>query len=111
MIGLYGTTSYFVRRRQRETTIRIALGLTPLRALIWVQSQALAACLIGIVLGGGILLMGLVWLQTLIYTTSIRDPFVILTSAAIIFVLAILAATPSSIRSANTDPSLALRQD
>ncbi len=111
MIGLYGTTSYFVRRRQRETTIRVALGLTPLRALMWVQSQTLAACLIGIVTGGGILLMGLVWLRTLIYTTSIRDPFVILSSAAIIFVLAILAATPSSIRSANTDPSLALRQD
>ena len=111
MIGLYGTTSYFVRRRQRETTIRIALGLTPLRALMWVQSQALAACLIGIVIGGGILLMGLVWLRTLIYTTSIRDPFVILSSAAIIFVLAMLAAIPSSIRSANTDPSLALRQD
>ena len=111
MIGLYGTTSYFVRRRKRETTIRIALGLTPLRALMWVQSQALAACLIGIVIGGGVLLMGLVWLQTLIYTTSIRDPFVILSSAAIVFMLAILAAAPSSIRSANTDPSLALRQD
>ena len=111
MIGLYGTTSYLVRRRQRETTIRIALGLTPLRALMWVQSQALAACLIGVVIGSGILLMGLFWLRTLIYTTSIRDPFVIMVSAATIFVLAVLAATPSSIRSANTDPSLALRQD
>ncbi|MEO1245292.1 MAG: ABC transporter permease [Pseudomonadota bacterium] len=111
MIGLYGTTSYFVRRRKRETTIRVALGLTPLRALMWVQSQTLAACLIGITIGGGVLLMGMVWLQKLIYTTSIRDPLVILSSAAIIFVLAILAAAPSSIRSANTDPSLALRQD
>ncbi len=111
VIGLYGTTSYFVRRRKRETTIRVALGLTPLRALMWVQSQTLAACLIGILIGGGVLLMGMVWLQALVYTTSIRDPFVILGSAAVIFVLAVLAAAPSSIRSANTDPSLALRQD
>ncbi len=111
MIGLYGTTSYFVRRRKRETTIRVALGLTPLRALLWVQSQTLAACLIGIAIGGVVLFMGMVWLQTLIYTTSIRDPLVILSSATTIFVLAILAAAPSSIRSANTDPSLALRQD
>ncbi|MEO1201526.1 MAG: ABC transporter permease, partial [Pseudomonadota bacterium] len=111
MIGLYGTTSYFVRRRKRETTIRVALGLTPLRALMWVQSQTLVACLVGIAVGAVVLIMGMVWLQALIYTTSVRDPLVILGSATIIFVLAILAATPSSIRSANTDPSLALRQD
>lgn len=111
MIGLYGTTSYFVQLRQRETTIRIALGLTPLRAWMWVQSQALAACALGVVIGGGVLLMGMVWLRTLVYTTSIRDPYVIASSALIILVLAVLAATPSSIRSANTDPALALRQD
>ncbi|MEM9056172.1 MAG: ABC transporter permease [Pseudomonadota bacterium] len=111
MIGLYGTTSYFVQLRRRETTIRVALGLTPLRALLWVQSQALAACIAGIVVGGAILLSGLVWLRALVYSTSIRDPFVIVASAAVIFVLAMLSATPSSLRSANTDPAQALRQD
>ncbi|MEM7707485.1 MAG: ABC transporter permease [Pseudomonadota bacterium] len=111
MIGLYGTTAYFVKRRQRETTIRIALGLTPLRALMWVQSQTLLACLAGILVGVIVVLTGLVWLQELVHTTSIRDPFVIVTSALLILALATLAATPSAIRSANTNPSLALRQD
>ena len=78
MVGVYGVTSYNVRRQRREYGIRLALGADPgaVRRLIVRRGAAVAA--IGIAIGavGGLLLTRL--LASMLNDVKPTDPAVFL---------------------------------
>jgi len=107
--GLYGVMSYLVAQRTREIGVRMALGATRSSVLQLVLRQA------GVMTGAGIAI-GLVgalaatrFLATLLFGVTTRDPFVYVSVAALLGVVALLAAAIPSSRATKVDPITALR--
>jgi len=88
IIGIYGIVSYAVVRRTREMGIRLALGTTPVRLRGMLLRQGLLIVVAGAVSGiAGAQLSGR-FLQALIEGAK---PIGLVTSAALIFLLALIA--------------------
>jgi hypothetical protein len=90
-IGLYGVLSYAVARRHREIGIRLALGAPPssVRGLIVQDGARLAVA--GIVIGIAASAAGTRWMQSLLYRTSVTDPWIFTGAAVTLVSVALLA--------------------
>ena len=94
-VGIYGVLNYWVKARQREIAVRMAVGAQNLRLLVWAASH------IGRLLAAGIF-AGLVassvvsrWLSSLVFQVSPRSPSMLLLAlAAVIFTASLAAAMP-----------------
>ncbi|MBV9157390.1 MAG: ABC transporter permease [Acidobacteriaceae bacterium] len=94
-VGIYGVLNYWVRARQREIAVRLALGAQSSRVLAWAGSH------IGRLLASG-MIAGLAaswavsrWLSSLVFQVSPRSPSMLLLAlAAVIFIAALAAAMP-----------------
>ena len=111
-VGAYGVIAHNVRSRVAEFGLRRALGAgTPdlLRLVLW---NGMKAPLLG--LGVGLLLGGFAvgrYLETLLYGIAPRDPQVLLVSAGLLALTAVLACTLPGRWAARVEPSEALRQE
>jgi putative ABC transport system permease protein len=111
MVGVYGVTSYNVRRQRREYGIRLALGADPaaVRRLIVRRGAAVAAAGIAIGAVAGIFLTRL--LTTMLHDVKPTDPAVFLANAALVLIVSMAACYVPARWAGRVDPALVLRND
>jgi ABC-type antimicrobial peptide transport system permease subunit len=110
-IGLYGVMSYMVARRRNEIGIRMALGADRREVIGMVMREA------GRLLGAGVL-VGLVAsivaaraASTLLFGLSPGDPLTLLTAAAVLGAVAMVASYLPALRASRLEPTEALREE
>jgi putative ABC transport system permease protein len=110
-IGLYGVMASSVRAGMRELGVRSALGASPERLRRGVLAQAFAVTGAGVVVGLAVALAASRLLTTLLYEVSPADPIVMVGSAALLLVVALVAAYVPARFATRIDPVQALRAD
>lgn len=110
-IGLYGTLSYSVSRRDREIGIRMALGADRIGVRGLVLREGLEVAIPGILVGvlGTILASRMV--QALLYEVTPRDPSVLAATALFFLAIAVLASFLPARRATRLDPVEVLKQE
>jgi putative ABC transport system permease protein len=91
LIGIYGVVANSIVRMRREIAIRMALGATVRNAIILVTKLGLIGTLAGILVGAGITLALTRILATYLFEVASFDPSIYFLSAAIVFLLALIA--------------------
>ena len=110
VIGIYGVLAYTVSQQEQEIGIRMALGAAPGQVVRMVMRDGIRIVGAGLLAG---LLASVVFtrlLQTLLFGTEARDPYVLLTTAAVILAVGWLACYVPARRAANVSPNSALQQ-
>jgi putative ABC transport system permease protein len=108
-IGLYGVLAYAVRQRTPEIGIRIALGATAADIRLAVLRQAGFVLAAGLAAGtAGALLLGR-WLMSLTFGISPWDPRILVGSAVLLTMTAVVAAWVPARRAARVEPGIAMR--
>ena len=110
-IGIYGVISYAVSRRSREIGIRMALGAHPGEILWKVLKNALGLVSVGLAIGIPPVLLGAGLLSPLLYKMKANDAATLLSAAAFLIVIAILAAAVPAFRASRLDPVVVLRTE
>jgi putative ABC transport system permease protein len=109
MVGVYGVTSYNVRRQRREYGIRLALGADPraVRRLIVRRGALVSAA--GIAVGGlaGLLLTRL--MASMLNDVTPTDPAVFAINAAAVLLVSMAACYLPARWASRVDPAAALR--
>ena len=92
-VGIYGVLNYWVSARQKEIAIRLAVGAQPAAILRWAGLHAarLAAWGIGLGVFGG--WGASLWLKSLVFGVSARNPGMMLAAGAAVIGIAALAAS------------------
>jgi putative ABC transport system permease protein len=109
-LGLYGVLSYAVRQRSSEIGIRIALGATGRQVRALVFHQAAVVLGVGVAAGlAGALLLGR-WLETLAFGIAPSDPRILIASAGMLVMVALVAAWLPAQRAARVEPRTAMQE-
>lgn len=109
-LGLYGVLAYTVRQRSTEIGIRLALGATDTHVRALVFRQAAAVVGFGIAAGlAGALLLGR-WLDALAFGIVSSDPRVLLASATVLVLVALVAVWLPAQRAAGIEPRVAMQE-
>lgn len=111
MIGLYGTFSYSVTRRQKEFGVRMALGAQPATILTLVLYDVIAVLAGGLAAGILISLATAGLLQKMLYGLAPRDTTTMLLAVGVLSAVALLAGWVPARRAATVDPMATLRQE
>ena len=109
-VGVYGVIAYAVQRRTQEIGIRLALGAEPAavsRMLMWDVASLAAA---GTLLGAAGAVAATRALRTMLFAFAPADYSLLLTAAALLFLIAAAAGYLPARRAARLDPVHALRQ-
>jgi macrolide transport system ATP-binding/permease protein len=110
-LGLYAVTTQAVAARTREIGVRMAMGASPARVVSTVLWGAFIQVGIGFAIGSGAAWAAGRLLEQLLYGVSGRDPRIVVASAGILALCALVAAAIPAIRAAHIDPIRALRTD
>ncbi|HXS75454.1 MAG TPA: ABC transporter permease [Terracidiphilus sp.] len=110
-IGLYGTLAYSTARRTSEIGIRMALGARPTQVVGLVFRENAWIAIYGSLGGFVVAWFTAKALTSLLYSTSARDPWVLLASVGVLGFIASAASLVPAIRAARVDPSTALRAE
>jgi len=110
-LGIYGTLSYAVNQRQRELSVRMALGARP-RDVVWlVVRQGLALALVGAVVGvAGAFALGRT-LSSLLFGVSAGDTLAFAVALGVALMTAVGACLLPARRAAALDPLQGLRSE
>ncbi len=109
-VGVYGVIAYAVQRRTQEIGIRLALGAEPgavSRMLMWDVASLAAA---GTLLGAAGAVAATRALRTMLFAFAPADYSLLLTAAALLFLIAAAAGYLPARRADHLDPVHALRQ-
>ncbi len=110
-VGLYAVTAYAVTQRTSEIGVRLALGAQP-RHIVWLIVRRVVVY-IGVGLAVG--LVGAVGtgklLTTVLVQTTPTDALTLLSTAAVLVIVAALACFLPTRRAMATDPVVALRYE
>jgi len=103
--------AYSVAQRRVEIGVRLALGAAPRRVLLLVIGRA-----VRLGLGGVALALPMGWLtgaalRSFLYGVTPLDPQVFVTTALVMFCVAVGAAAVPAIRASRLDPGAALRHE
>ncbi len=111
MVGIYGVTSYNVRRQRREFGIRIALGAEPRAVQRVVVGRGLIVASVGIGLGvlGSLLLTRT--LQAMLNDVQPTDPSVFVANAVVVLLVSLLACYLPARNAGRVDPMVVLRDN
>jgi hypothetical protein len=110
-IGIYGVISYSVAQRRAEIGIRMALGAKMGQVRSVVIGQSVKLVVIGAVGGTLIAIAAMRVVRSLLFQVSPTDPTVLVGSATILLLVAVLASYVPARRAAAVDPAEALRAD
>jgi putative ABC transport system permease protein len=111
IVGIYGVVAYSVAQRTRELGIRVALGARPADVGRIVIREGLALAIAGIGIGflGALALTRV--MRTLVFETTPTDPATLVSVAAAVLSIVLLATLIPARRAARVDPMLALRHE
>jgi predicted permease len=111
MVGVYGVTSYNVRRQRREYGIRLALGADPgaVQRLIVRRGAVMASIGIAIGLVGGLLLTRV--LSSMLNDVKPTDPAVFLGNAVMVLLVSMAACYVPARWAGRVDPAVVLRNE
>jgi predicted permease len=111
MVGIYGVTSYNVRRQRREFGIRIALGAEPRAVQRVVVGRGLIVASVGIGLGvlGSLLLTRT--LQAMLNDVQPTDLSVFVANAVVVLLVSLLACYLPARNAGRVDPMVVLRDN
>ncbi len=110
-VGLYGVVAYGVRSRTRELGIRLALGAPRERVARAVVRDGVGTVAIGVACGTILAAVGVRFVGSLLYDTSLRDPAVLIAVAVALLATAVVASAVPAWRAASVDPAIALRSE
>jgi ABC-type antimicrobial peptide transport system permease subunit len=111
IIGIFGTLSYWVRRRTAEIGIRAALGADRSRLLGLVVGQAMTLTAVGVVAGAVLAAVLSRFIQTQLYAVQPIDWISFAGTAAVMLVAALIASVAPAIRALRVNPIIALRSN
>lgn len=109
-VGVYGVTSHFVRRRQRDLGIRIALGLRPSRVVAQVVGRGGALVLLGSALGIVAALVLARLLSSFLYGVNAVDPWSLAGATLSLLAVGVAAALLPAWRASRMDPATVFRE-
>jgi len=110
-VGLYGVMAQAVEQRTREIGVRIALGAERRNIFALVLGRAFAIALTGIIVGIGLSLMSMRFLDALLYNVKPNDPTTLSVLAAVLLVVSLLASYIPARRATRVDPLTSLRAE
>jgi len=111
VIGIYGVISYSVNRRRSEIGIRMALGAQAHDVTAMVLREGMRPVVIGLLIGlAAALALGRA-LGALLYEIHPNNPEVLLTAAATLAAVAVLACYVPAHRASRVDPATVLRDE
>src|SRR6185312_1731529 len=108
-LGVYSVISYLVAQREREISIRVALGARASDVVRIVLKQGIVLALTGTLIGAAVAVVATRVLKRLLYQVSTTDP---ISFAAVLLVLCAVAVVASYVparRAARVDPMDVLR--
>jgi putative ABC transport system permease protein len=110
-VGLYAVVSYTVSQRAREVGVRVALGARPADITRVVLGGGLP--MVGLGVAGGLImaLAGTRLLGSLVYGVSVTDTVTLVSAAALLTAIALLAHAVPLRRALRIDPASALRTE
>ena len=111
VLGIYGVLAYLVSQRTQEFGIRIALGSSRASLAHLVLTDASYPVLGGIVLGLGGAACAVRWVRSLLYETSVVDPWAIGLSLAVLLAAALVASLLPVRNAISVDPMRTLRSE
>lgn len=108
-VGTYGVIAFAVSSRTRELGVRAAFGATPrdLFGLMLRQGAIITGAAVAIGVGAG--LAGASLLSRMLYGVTPRDPGTVVTVAALLSAIALIATCLPARRAVSLDPAQALR--
>ena len=110
-LGIYGVLSYSVTQRQRELSIRMALGAQPSSVLCIVIGEGLLMTLVGATAGGIAALLSGRYLLSVLYGVRLADPWTFAGVFAAMLAVAFVACFIPARRAAAIDPLMGLRAE
>jgi putative ABC transport system permease protein len=110
-IGLYGLMSYMVATRTKEIGIRLALGAQRRDILKSIVKQAMVLAATGVAVGIPIALLSARAMKTTLYEVGAGDPVSLVSSAAILAGVALLASMVPALSAIRVDPVVVLRYE
>jgi predicted permease len=110
-IGLYGTLAYATARRTSEIGIRMALGARRAQVARLVFRENSAVAVVGSAVGLVAAVLASRALASFLYSTSARDPWVMVGSVAAVVLIASAASLIPALRAARIEPMEAIRHE
>jgi putative ABC transport system permease protein len=110
-IGIYGVISYSVAQRTREIGIRAALGASNQNLTRLLLDRGIVLTVIGLVLGVGGALALTRLMASLLFGVGARDPLSMVSMAALLAGVAVVASYVPARRATRVDPIVALRYE
>ena len=111
MIGIFGLVAHDVAQRTRELGIRLALGEQPSGIRALVIGDGFRLVLMGLVFGIPAALGAGRWLSSLLFNISPADPLTLVTAAATLVAVSLVACAIPARRATRIDPIRTLRAD
>ncbi len=108
-LGIYGVLAQSVAERTPEIGIRMALGASAGDVVGNVIGRTLLLTAVGVALGTGLAFWGGRLVRSLLFGVEATDPLTLLVMAALLFAVALVAATVPALRAARTQGARALR--
>jgi predicted permease len=110
-VGLYGVVAYLVTRRTREIGIRMAIGAGAADVVRLVLAQGMQPALVGIVVGLGGAYLASTALRSMLYNVEALDGATLVTVAALLLLVTIVATLIPARRASRISPVTTLRME
>ena len=108
-VGIYGVLDYWVKTRQKDIAIRIAIGGQRSDVLLWTGRHVLRMAALGIGLGVFGCWAASRLLESMVFGVSAENPLMIAIAAGLVVALAAFIASIPIWRAAQVDPIIHLR--
>jgi len=108
--GVYGVMNYAAAQRRVEMGVRVALGASAVDVVSMLVASGVKLAAIGLASGLAIALLAARFIESMLYGILPQDPLAVGGAVLLLSGAALLAALIPALRSARTDPALALRE-